>query len=612
MKQSRFERTVRIDDGVSVLEYRARQASQVLEHGMTVLDELSVDELAEISGASGPAREALHDLRTARFLSNGWQSWSPAWELERGEKMERARFIRGLRVYTDHPACIPARGEILSNFLGYIRKDDDYLALASVSEGTPPISFLFRRGQKRVAILAYAEGARFSEGELVARVDILHRHGYFDLKDALKQIYAPYKLFDRLAFLGKPGAPLIPGGYESWYNHYADINEDLILADLENLSGNDNLIDRCYIKKNKPTVFQVDDGWERGVGDWRTDEKRFSRGMAEIARRIEDAGFIPGIWLAPFLVTRFAPLFTEHPEWLLKDARGKSVVAGWNPGWGYTFYCLDLSRPEVMDYLYALFDRVVNEWGFRYLKLDFLYAGMLRGDRKNGGAAYVHYRRALERLTSIVERKDGKPTAFLGCGGPFEASFEHLPLMRIGTDTREEWDYKALKFLRHSGRPSAWINMKDTIGRSLWDRTVFLSDPDVVFCRERRMRLTESEKELVALVSRMFASQVMFSDDTADFDPDTEGVFTDRIAGLYDSLEGKEFDAKSVPGLKDVWIARSRAGDMAAVINLSGSEAAVPGVWPVDRAILARFSFDERGVVFHRHSISLFGSMTNL
>ncbi len=355
-------------------------------------------------------------------------------------------------------------------------------------------------------------------------------------------------------------------------------------------------------------MFQVDDGWERSVGDWRVDEGRFPRGMGDIARRIEERGYIPGIWMAPFLVTRFAPIFTERPEWLLRDKAGRPVVAGWMPNWGNDFHCLDLSMPEVLDYLYGLFDRVVNEWGFRYLKLDFLYAGMLRGARRNGGAAYAHYRAALSRLTSITKRKDGKPTAYLGCGAPFESSFEFLPLMRIGADTREEWEYGQLKFLRHPGRPSARMSMMDTIGRAVWDGTVFVNDPDVVFCRSRSMRLTETEKELVALAARMFASQVMFSDDPADFDPETEGAFTARISDLYDKIAGVEFAPERVEGLRDVFTARSRDGRFSAMLNLSERDAFVPGPWAGERALLGHFRPARDGALFERHSASLFES----
>ncbi|NLJ46772.1 MAG: hypothetical protein GX430_09445 [Treponema sp.] len=221
----------------------------------------------------------------------------------------------------------------------------------------------------------------------------------------------------------------------------------------------------------------------------------------------------------------------------------------------------------------------------------------------------MHYRNALKRLTSVRRRRDGTPVAYLGCGAPFEASFEFLPLMRIGADTREDWDWAQARFLRHPGRPSAWISMKDTIGRALWDGTVFLNDPDVVFCRTHRMRLSGTEKELVALTARLFASQVMFSDDTADFEPGTEGAFTERIADIYGRIAGREFRPERVPGLRDVFTARSRDGRAAAVLNLSDSEAVVPGSWPGDKAVLARFRVEGGRTVFAPHGVSLFDGL---
>ncbi len=623
MTPTRFVRTLRserfADLDCAVLEYRSRDGSTDVEPRMTLLEELPLVELVRLAdgpaggrptaGPGNPAGDAAFDLRGAFVFANGWQSWSPGWELAPGERMERARFVGRLNVFTDHPGLVPRRGEVLASFLGYLRSGGEYLALASLPEGGPPLSFLFRRREGTVSLLAYAEGHRFRAGDLAARILVVRARSWFALKDVLREAYAPYDLFSRLAFLGAPGEPLVPGGYESWYNHYADIDEGLILADLRNLAGNGNLIDRLYIRPGKPTVFQVDDGWERTVGDWRVNEARFPRGMKDLAGRIEEAGFIPGLWLAPFLVTRFAPLYREKPEWLLRDERGRPVAAGWIPAWGHDFYCLDLSIPEVLDYLTGIFDRAVNEWGYRYLKLDFLYAGMLRGSRRNGGPAWIHYRKALERLTSIRNRKDGKPVAYLGCGAPFEASFEFLPLMRIGADTREDWDWAQARFLRHPGRPSAWISMKDTIGRALWDGTVFLNDPDVVFCRTRRMRLSETEKELVALTARIFASQVMFSDDTADFEPATEGAFTERIVELYGRISGREFRPERVPGLRDVYTARSRDGRSAAVLNLSDSDAVVPGSWPADKAVLARFRSGGGRTVFAPRSISLFDGL---
>ena len=161
MNPIRFERTVRserfADGDCAVVEYRSREASPDSEPPMTVLEELSVAELLRIAGGTdntpredgAGAPDGAFDLNRDFILGNGWQSWSPGWELAPGESMERARFVGRLNVFTDHPGLVPRRGEVLASFLGYIRSGDDYLALASLPQGGPPVSFLFRRRKGR-------------------------------------------------------------------------------------------------------------------------------------------------------------------------------------------------------------------------------------------------------------------------------------------------------------------------------------------------------------------------------------------------------------------------------------------------------------------------------
>ena len=52
------------------------------------------------------------------------------------------------------------------------------------------------------------------------------------------------------------------------------------------------------------------------------------------------------------------------------------------PGAHHFFITFDTTHPEVQEHLRSVFARVVD-WGFRYLKLDFLYAGALQGVRHN-------------------------------------------------------------------------------------------------------------------------------------------------------------------------------------------------------------------------------------
>ncbi len=573
------------DEGsVAILEYRYRagkdlaadsKSSSASERVARFLDLLSYEELLDHAGSDAATSRAFSDRKALFLQAGGWQSWSAGWELGAKEKLPRkVLVVPELIIFTNRYGDDPAPEEVVGHFIAYIRAGDRYLCLASLGaeEGaTPPVSYRFDRTTGTVGVEAFDAGKKWKEGDLIARVAVFVREGYFAFKDELGALYHQGEPFAGLSFLAaadEGSERFVSGGWESWYNHYTDINEDLILADLQALGQTENLVKRYFIQRKKPTVFQVDDGWEQKVGDWESDDARFPQGMKSVFDQIVENGYIPGLWFAPFLVTRSSLAFTEKSDWLLRDASGDLVAAGFNDKWDKVFYCLDLSRREVIDYLAGLMKRAIDEWGVRYLKLDFLYAGLLHGAFANGGAAYEHYRVAIDALTAIKEDREGRPVAYLGCGVPFEPSYRHFPLSRIGADTKEDWDWPKVRLIGHVGRPSAYVSVQDTIGRSYMNGTLFASDPDVVFMRTERMRLTEKEKELIALTNFLLAGQIMFSDDPAEFRAGSEeDRLTGSILALYDRLEGDDYGALRIA--KDVYRLESRSGRVTGLINLS-------------------------------------------
>lgn len=572
------------------------------------IDSFSYTELFTLVSLSEEKRQAFTKKDTL-VLSQGYQSWSSAWELYKNDRIKKAWGISDLNIQPYRPYENQNGKIVHSHFLTYLRAQEQYIALVSPNKGIAPVTFKIDRKKQTIAVEIYSSGKIYANGDIVAELCIFEKEGYFPFKDTIKALFQPFHHFDKLSFLYDAEKPELPiGGYESWYNHYADINEKLILEDLHSIDSNDNLINQYYIQRGKPTIFQVDDGWESDLGDWTVNKERFPNGMKHIADSIREKNLIPGIWLAPFLVSRNSKMFAEHKDWLLYDESGKLVVAGWNPSWAKQYYCLDLSRKEVQSYLTDVFSTVINDWGFRYLKLDFLYAGLLPGKHAEGGAAFEWYNKVNALIGGMTKNKAGESVAFLGCGAPLESSFEVFPLMRIGADTKEAWDFPALKFLKHQGRPSAYINMKDTIGRSFMNNTIFVNDPDVVFMRIKNIELNRTEKELVALVNYMLASQVMFSDDTHDFEQSEEKAFTDYIVSLYDRLEGKEYGVTMLA--RDVYKIYSRDGSIQGLINLRNRQWTSPESlgFKVERAITNRFCVDQRSqsISFDRRSISLF------
>ena len=443
----------------------------------------------------------------------GWQSWNPGFEVAPGQQQPALtnKFIKGWNNYLVFPNTTykPDKNIVLGQFICYLRWGDFYLVFASVGNVArvlPPVQFIFDRSQNTITIEICDKGNDWRRDDITAQIEIFTASSFFECKDKLREIYDSLH-FSSISHLGKT-----PGGWESWYNHYANINEALILKDLEALTKTENIIS---IGNFSSKIFQIDDGWELALGDWIPRKDRFANGLIPLVQRIEDAGFIPGLWIAPFIIDARSKTAAEHPDWLLRDEKHELVIAGYNPLWGKhgNFYCFDLSNDQVIKYLDSLMETIINEWGFRYIKLDFMYAGMLYGDYQTPTASYKIYHRAIATLTSRARTKTGKPVAYLGCGIPFELSFKYTPLARIGCDTYEHWKNKLARLIKWNGRNEAYLNLKDTLGHALWNNTVFANDPDVIFVRTQNCSLTMQQKLLIAKVNTLFGSQFMYSDD---------------------------------------------------------------------------------------------------
>ena len=497
----------------------------------SIIDVIHLDDFVDVQK---------YRVDNACINNGGWQSWNPCTETFPGKKqLPLTCFgIKQWNAYLVFPESKykPSKNIILGQFVSYLRWNDFYLIFASIGNvsGTlPPVQFIFNRKENTVSIEICDKGNEWKSGDVTGRIEIFTADSYFEAREKLLSVFGNQH-FDSVSHLGNN-----PGGWESWYNHYANINQELVSEDLNKLISTENIISKGNYSSR---IFQIDDGWEKALGDWQIRKDRFKDGFTGLTEKIENENYIPGLWIAPFIIDSRSETATAHPDWLLKDENGNLVPAGYNPLWGKdgTFYCLDLSRDEVIDHLDKIIDTAINEWGFRYLKLDFLYAGMLYGNYFQKTASYKIYSRAIKTLTARKISNNGKPVAYLGCGVPFELSFKYLPLSRIGCDTYEKWTNPLLRFIHWNGRNEAWLNVKDTLGHAMWDGIIFKNDPDVVFIREENCTLTDEQKYLIAGVGELFGSQFMYSDDPGKAG-EYEKLMTEKILSFAENYKTEEF-----------------------------------------------------------------------
>ena len=150
--------------------------------------------------------------------------------------------------------------------------------------------------------------------------------------------------------------------------------------------------------------------------------------------------------------------------------------------------------PEVRAYLKKVFARVLDEWGFDLVKLDFLYAAAPHGSASETRAGRM--RRAMAFLRELCGDK-----LILGCGVPLMPAFGLVDYCRVGCDMTLDWDNNLVMRRTNRERPSTRLSIADTIFRRELSGRAFLSDPDVFFLRDDNIKLTEEQKQTLATVN---------------------------------------------------------------------------------------------------------------
>jgi alpha-galactosidase len=142
--------------------------------------------------------------------------------------------------------------------------------------------------------------------------------------------------------------------------------------------------------------FVLDDGWFHGrhhdraaLGDWWPDETKFPQGLGELIAHVNSLGMAFGLWVEPEMVNPDSELFRAHPEWALQIA-GRPLLTARNQ------LVLDISRPEVSDYLFEKISALLAAHPIDYLKWDhnrdLTTAGLAQGQagyRAQVNAAYA-------------------------------------------------------------------------------------------------------------------------------------------------------------------------------------------------------------------------------
>jgi alpha-galactosidase len=166
--------------------------------------------------------------------------------------------------------------------------------------------------------------------------------------------------------------------------------------------------------------FVIDAGWyaERNedwsptIGAWQPTASRWPRGLKFVLDQVRAAGMIPGLWLEPEVAGAKSVLAQKPDSWFLVR-HGRRVLKN-------SRFLLDFRNPEVRAYLDQVIDRVVNNYGAGYIKMDY-NVDSLQGTELNadsfGQGLLEHNRAHLAWLEGILSRYPDLVIENCGSGG---------------------------------------------------------------------------------------------------------------------------------------------------------------------------------------------------
>jgi alpha-galactosidase len=222
----------------------------------------------------------------------------------------------------------------------------------------------------------------------------------------------------------------IVNGWCSWFYTLDKVSEDEVLLNTAFAAE--------HLRRFGLEYVQVDDGYQRGLGDWEGNE-RFPHGMKWLAERIKAQGFKPGIWIAPYVISEQSEVFRQHPEWLVRRRDGSlQRVGNWeNENSPAALaevvkrYCLDVTHPGAAEWLRDLFETIGRRWGYEMIKIDFVAWSILAAQSYHDptlSSAEV-YRRGL----AIMRAGAGGDCHILDCG-PGNTTVGLIDSMRVEAD----------------------------------------------------------------------------------------------------------------------------------------------------------------------------------
>lgn len=288
-------------------------------------------------------------------------------------------------------------------------------------------------------------------------------------------------------------------GYCSWYQRGQGVTPTDIRRAIKSFSN--------YDAPPGGRIIQIDDGYQVMPGDW-SGRGEWKGELDKFPEEINQAGFIPGIWIAPTAIHASHPIIKEHPDWLQRDASGAFCIRfhNWRSFNGMTnaeTYFLEPDHPEARKFIADTL-RKLRRNGWRYFKIDFAYT--VSSDRVKYDPHKTTYE-SLHDQWRLFRESLGADAVINSCnGGMWRYTLGSVDISRIGGDIGGS--------MKHLRRNLAEMMLRSHVN-GLW----FQADPDVFYMRQEKSDLTSEQSQLLTGTEGLLGTAFLTSDFADQWSP---------------------------------------------------------------------------------------------
>ncbi len=345
---------------------------------------------------------------------------------------------------------------------------------------------------------------------------------------------------DYVPWMKRDGGRPTPNGWNSWGGSGSTGG---LGHDIDDSSMAENLA--VMAREFKPfgiDYFQVDDGYQVAYGDWQANAK-FPSGMPAFAKKVTDAGLLPGLWIAPFTVSATSQFAADHPDWLI-DPSTNAIHGFVDPGAGTRM--LDLSNPDVQAWLAATMKRYTNDWGERWIKHDYGYYDLLYPPKHDPTMTSIEaYKAGLRAVRGAIPDN----VFYLGIA-LMGVNFGEVDGMRLTLDSGPLWEQAHPFSLVGSGN-SFKSTVKTGARRYYFHNHLWVTHNDLLFFRtdiqHPDQTVTLDEAKTYASFMALSGSIIKFGEDLRTLTPEQIDVWRQLLPSYPDAARPMDLFTRHYP-----------------------------------------------------------------